>query len=417
MEAYQLKPKGSFYVQIVDTLPAWLSINVGRILYDNATQSLYFGDNDSWVSIPPSKGDIKADDIDWDININDTTGQKVSAKNVPCLFVDVALGLAACSTNTDITPGPSDVQTALDDLSVYLRGFLSGKKLGVGIIKSIHVDSASGDGLKASDIMLKNTSGYFGPTQDHHSIEKILEDLVSRRAGDIFLDLGTKSGNVFTSEGKTIQDNLNELNAKTFDACHILADVVYPISPGCCEGLKHDSSVQDFIDYVVRRLENFTFQNDLVDTPDNLGDYNQVLKTTGGVKSDELRHKYYWGFIPASEVPAVWPGGTYKDLSDIVFESVESNAQEIIAITHSLLFNHRSRIEILETVITALNERVNTLEINMDVAQNAINDLENKVIVLENKVEPLEIQVDKNTNDITTQTGRIDYLASLAHQH
>jgi len=201
MDFYELQSKGKIYVELLDSLPMWNSINTGRLIFDLSSNTLYFGGNaeTGWISTYLFPNSINNKHICWDISLDDNTGLMIDANSIPCYYDDL--------DNSNATTNISTVQDSIQKLRNSIHTVLNGKYYADSSIKSRHLDLSIPDGLNASDILINNDDLYFGSPTVDISVEQALEILHLRRADDIYMAEDNTFGSKLNIFSNTVQDS------------------------------------------------------------------------------------------------------------------------------------------------------------------------------------------------------------------
>lgn len=273
MKNFGLDVSGPLTIERVDTLPSWSSMCIGRLLYDNLTNTYWIGGNEitdgelGWIQFGLNHKSVKVDHLNLDELLNNDA--LISAKSIPILY------------NSNIT----DIQSCIDLISGNLNIIKTGVYFNNNIIIKRHI------GFTSDDIPFANSVGKFDVIIE--TIDDALNFLVDRTANSITLIQPNNFGDSIGSSAQTVQQALLDLDSYLGN---LTADMVKALIPGTSVW----SSTQSVLEMLSSNIENSSFVQ-LIGTPNDYGIINQILFTNG---VDSL----YYSDLYATSVICLYPG-------------------------------------------------------------------------------------------------------------
>jgi len=310
MKSYGMAMQGQIVIEKIIERPDWTSHDIGRFIYETSTGMYWLGAYTNavayagWVPIGLSDGIIKAQFIDWDVDLIGHP-DKVSAASIPCWYGDEI----------------SNVQLSVDSIIADIKSLSSGDLIAPGSIKDYHLDTTGPNAITSSSIPIDNTLGYF--SSDIESIEDALNVLYNRKADSISVTSGF--GSLLGLSSANVQQALEDLEQYIAELSAENISATYPANGEL-------SNVQYILDAYYNLLVTLNF-TDLIGTPDDYGIEGQYLRSNG---TDAA----CWATIDASEVTCLWPGCDGE-------ESVDTNVQDAICQLYELYGNCKPIVEVL----------------------------------------------------------------------
>ena len=286
MDNYGMSMFGTLVVEKVPVKPDWGVADTGRIIFDMSTGTYWLGAHSAsigyggWVSLGLTVNSVNDYNINWDTQLTGVYGG-VNASDVPTLYLTA----------------PSDVQHAIDDISLLISGLQSAVNIVPEAIKDYHLDVTGPYRITASDIPIDNTNGYFSGSII--KIEDALDQISRKTASDIRLN--TTSGAFGNSLGFTPSD----VQAALEDLETYVSEMTASQIPCTYEGCGCDTNLQFAIDALYHLHTNIKL-TDLIDVAD-YDSNNRYLKSNG-------INNVTWVELVANDVKAQYPGVTNSNV-------------------------------------------------------------------------------------------------------